>query len=168
MIDKMSKIISRHKIEDAVERDNPGLVYCDIDPKNPRIWTNREHGTIIKAYILSSRSRPAFIKRLVALGYTDSVSRYRSLVRLSDRNNQSEGWFCRNCSIEFNNDDEQVSHRQKLSIPSQDTEPCVTTIQYDYNKDVAIAHEPELHGGFAALAKRGTIRFTSYEEHIPK
>jgi hypothetical protein len=53
---------------------------------------------------------------------------------------------------------------KKLSIPSQDTEPCVTSIQYDYNKDVAVRHEPELKGGFAALAKSGTIRFTSYEE----
>jgi DNA-directed RNA polymerase subunit RPC12/RpoP len=88
----------------------------------------------------------------------------RSLVRLSDRNNQSESWFCRNCSIEFNHDDEQVSHRQRLSIPSQDTEPCVTSIQYDYSKDVAIRHEPELRGGSAALAKKGTIRFTSYKE----
>jgi hypothetical protein len=76
MTDKMSKIVSHHKIEDAVERDNPGLVYCDIDPENARIWVNRESGAIIKAYILSSRSRLAFIKRLVALGYTDSVSRF--------------------------------------------------------------------------------------------
>jgi DNA-directed RNA polymerase subunit RPC12/RpoP len=45
----------------------------------------------------------------------------RSLVRLNDRNNQSESWFCRNCSIEFNPDDEHVSHKQKLSIPHQET-----------------------------------------------
>jgi hypothetical protein len=68
----------------------------------------------------------------------------RSLVRLSDKSNQSEGWFCRNCSIEFNHDDEQVSHRQKLSIPSQRTEPCVTSIQYDYNKYVAIRYLDKL------------------------
>jgi hypothetical protein len=80
----------------------------------------------------------------------------RSLVRLRDRNNQSEGWFCRNCNIEFNHDDEQVSHRQKLLIPFQDTEPCVASVQYDYNKEVAIRNEPELRGGFAALAKKGT------------
>ena len=72
----MSKIVSRHKFEDAVERDNPGRVYCDIDPKYPRIWVNSESGAIIKAYILSSRSRPEFIKRLVDIGYTDSVNRF--------------------------------------------------------------------------------------------
>jgi hypothetical protein len=70
----MSKLVCRDKIEDAVERENPGLVYCDIDPKYPRIWVNRESGAIIKAYILSSRSRLEFIKRLVDIGYTDSVN----------------------------------------------------------------------------------------------
>ena len=85
-----------------------------------------------------------------------------SLVRLTDRNHQSESWFCRNCSIEFNSDDEQVSHKQKLSIPYEDSEPAVASI--GSVPDVSIHHEPELKGGFAALAKKGTIRFTSYQE----
>jgi hypothetical protein len=87
-----------------------------------------------------------------------------SLVRLSDRNSQSESWFCRNCSIEFNSDDEQVSHKQKLSIPAQDIEPAVTSIQTDQSKSVEIRHEPQLKGGFVQLARKGTIRFTSYQE----
>jgi DNA-directed RNA polymerase subunit RPC12/RpoP len=86
----------------------------------------------------------------------------RSLVRLSDRNSQSESWFCRNCSIEFNSDDEQVSHKQKLSIPDQDIEPAVATTPGI--PDISIRHEPELKGGFAQLARKGTIRFTSYQE----
>ena len=85
-----------------------------------------------------------------------------SLVRLTDRNHQSESWFCRNCYIEFNSDDEQVSHKQKLSIPYEDSEPAVASI--GSVPDVSIHHEPELKGGFAALAKKGTIRFTSYQE----
>jgi hypothetical protein len=88
----------------------------------------------------------------------------RSLVRLSDKNNQSECWFCRNCSIEFNSDDEQLSHKQQLSIPAQDEEPAVASIQGINADKVQIHHEPELKGGFAALAKKGTIRFTSYQE----
>jgi hypothetical protein len=88
----------------------------------------------------------------------------QSLVRLSDRNNQGESWFCRNCSIEFNPDDEKVSHKQKLSIPAQDIEPAVTSIQTDQSKSVEIRHEPELRGAFAAMAKKGTIRFTSYQD----
>jgi hypothetical protein len=85
-----------------------------------------------------------------------------SLVRLTDKNNQSESWFCRYCSIEFDSDDEQVSHKQKLSIPYQDSEPAVASI--GSVPDVSIHHEPTLKGGFAVLAKKGTIRFTSYSD----
>jgi hypothetical protein len=88
----------------------------------------------------------------------------RSLVRLSDKNDQSESWFFRNCSIEYNSDDEKVNHKQKLSIPHQDIEPAITSIQGINADKVAIYHEPELKGGFASLAKKGTIRFTSYHE----
>ena len=86
----------------------------------------------------------------------------RSLVRLSDKNNQSESWFCRNCSIEFDADDEKISHKQKLSIPYNESEPAVASI--GAVPDVSIHHEPTLKGGFAQLAKKGTIRFTSYQE----
>jgi DNA-directed RNA polymerase subunit RPC12/RpoP len=86
----------------------------------------------------------------------------RSLVRLSDKNSQSESWFCRNCSIEFNSDDEQVSHKQRLTIPAQDVEPAITSV--GTTPDVSIRHELELKGGAAELAKKGTIRFTSYQE----
>ncbi len=85
-----------------------------------------------------------------------------SLVRLTRI--VSESWFCRNCSIEFNSDDERVSHKQKLSIPYEDTEPAIASI--GVSPDVSIHHEPELKGGFAQLAKKGTIRFTSYEERV--
>jgi DNA-directed RNA polymerase subunit RPC12/RpoP len=84
----------------------------------------------------------------------------RSLVRLSDRNNQSESWFCQNCSIEFDTNDEQISYKQKLSIPYEDSEPAIASI--GSVPDVSIHHTPQLRGGFAALAKKGTIRFTSY------
>src|SRR5918995_513649 len=84
----------------------------------------------------------------------------RSLVRLSDKNNQSESWFCRACSIEFDPDDENISHKQKLSIPYQDNEPCVSTTPGI--PDISIRLEPELRGAFAQLAKKGTIRFTDY------
>src|SRR5918992_2601806 len=84
----------------------------------------------------------------------------QSLVRLSDKNNQSESWFCRNCSIEFDSDDEKIRHKQRLSIPHQDSEPAVSTTPGI--PDISIRHEPELRGGFAQLAKKGTIRFTDY------
>ena len=81
-------------------------------------------------------------------------------VALSDKNNQSESWFCRFCSIEFDPDDEKISHKQKLSIPYQDNEPCVSTTPGI--PDISLHKEPTLKGGFAQLAKKGTIRFTDY------
>ena len=83
----------------------------------------------------------------------------RSLVRLSDKNNQSESWFCRSCSIKFDPDDEKISHKQKLSIPYQDNEPCVSTTPGI--PDISIRHTPPIRGGFAELQKRG-IKITSY------
>jgi hypothetical protein len=55
----------------------------------------------------------------------------------------------------------EIRQKQRLSVP-EETEPAVASIQN--TPDVSIRHEPELRGGFAQLAKKGTIRFTSYEE----
>jgi hypothetical protein len=85
------------------------------------------------------------------------------LVRLSDKNNQSESWFCRNCSIEFP-DKTPIRKKSKLGMQREEVEPAVASIQSDQSKSVEIRHEPELRGAFAAMAKKGTIRFTSYQD----
>jgi hypothetical protein len=90
----------------------------------------------------------------------------RSLVRLSDRNNQGESWFCRNCSITFDPDDEQIRYKQRISIPAQDIEPAITSV--GTISDVSIRKQIELKGGALALSKRGTIRFTSYSDSSQK
>jgi ribosomal protein L37AE/L43A len=88
----------------------------------------------------------------------------RLLVRLADRNNQSESWFCRSCSISFPDITEtQIRKKSKLGIQREEVEPAVTSIQTDQSKSVEIRHDPQLKGGFAQLAKKGTIRFTSYQ-----
>jgi hypothetical protein len=82
----------------------------------------------------------------------------RDLVRLSDRNNLSESWFCRNCQIPFDSrypDTEEIQVRNRR----EEIEPAITST--GTIPDVSIRHEPELRGGFAALSKKGTIRFTS-------
>jgi ribosomal protein L37AE/L43A len=91
----------------------------------------------------------------------------RLLVRLSDKNDQSESWFCRNCNIEFP-DKTQTRKKSKLGTQREEIEPAVTSIQTDQSKSVEIRHEPELKGGFAQLARKGTIRFTSYQESNPR
>jgi hypothetical protein len=54
----------------------------------------------------------------------------------------------------------RLVNKQKLSIPYQDNEPCVSTTPGI--PDISLHKEPELRGGFAELAKKGSIRFTSY------
>ena len=63
-------------VEDPVERENPGLVYCDIDPRNPRIYVNREFMRIIKTCIPIHVSHLEFLKKLADVGYTDSIERF--------------------------------------------------------------------------------------------
>jgi hypothetical protein len=83
----------------------------------------------------------------------------RLLVRLSSGNN-SESWFCRNCQIEYP-DKTDIRKKSKLGTQREEIEPDITSV--GSVPDVSIRHEPELSGGFAALAKKGTIRFTSYQ-----
>jgi hypothetical protein len=80
------------------------------------------------------------------------------LVRLSSGNN-SESWFCRRCSIEYP-DKSETRKKSKLGTQRNEIEPAITST--GTVPDVSIKKEVELKGGFAALAKKGTIRFTSY------
>ena len=67
------------------------------------------------------------------------------------------------CSIEFDPDDEKISHKQKLSIPYQDNEPCVSTTPGI--PDISIRHTPPIRGGFAELQKKG-IRIKDYHTTV--
>jgi hypothetical protein len=78
---------------------------------------------------------------------------HQNLVKISDRQGNNEEWFCRNCSIPYL-DTKEIRHRHKLSVPLE-TEPAVSIINYDYNKDMEIRHPKELRGGIAELQKRG-------------
>ncbi|HKG87021.1 MAG TPA: hypothetical protein VKA95_01745, partial [Nitrososphaeraceae archaeon] len=71
--------IAKIIVEDPVEKKNPGMVYCETDMENPRIWVNPEFVRIIKTYIPIDISSLELIKKLVDIGYTSSVD-----------------WFCRN------------------------------------------------------------------------
>jgi ribosomal protein L37AE/L43A len=86
----------------------------------------------------------------------------RTLVRLSNNGDKNESWFCRACQIPFEPSEKPIRKKSKLGMQRNEVEPAVTSIQTDQSKSVEIRHEPELRGGFAALAKKGTIRFTSY------
>jgi hypothetical protein len=64
------------------------------------------------------------------------------------------------CSVEFDPESENLRKESKIVVPDRNQEAAITSI--DTAPDVPIRHEPQLKGGFAQLAKKGTIRFTSY------
>ena len=84
-----------------------------------------------------------------------------SLVRLSDRNNQNESWYCNRCSIEYP-DVTNIRHQLKITVPDRNIEPAVTSIQINMADEVEIRHTPPIRGGFAELQKKG-IKITSYK-----
>src|SRR5215217_9747341 len=51
----------------------------------------------------------------------------RDLVKLSDRSGANESYWCRNCSIEFQPENESIRHKQKLDVPDRNIEPAVAT-----------------------------------------
>jgi hypothetical protein len=93
----------------------------------------------------------------------------RTLSRLTDSGGQNSTYWCRNCSVEFDPELENVRRESKISVPDRNHETLVaTTPGQDYlNKKVEINHTPEIKGGLKALKDKG-IRITSYQEYIPK
>jgi DNA-directed RNA polymerase subunit RPC12/RpoP len=85
-----------------------------------------------------------------------------TLVRLRDSSQQDVTYWCKHCSVEFDPEAENLRKQSKLIVPDRNEEPAITSV--GVTPDVSIRHEPELRGGFSALAKKGTIRFTSYQE----
>ena len=84
-----------------------------------------------------------------------------SLVRLSDRNNQNESWYCNRCSIEYP-DVTNIRHQLKITVPDRNIEPAVTSIQTNMADEVEIRHTVPIRGGFAELQKKG-LKITSYK-----
>jgi hypothetical protein len=67
-----------------------------------------------------------------------------------------------NCSVKFDPESENLRRESKIVVPDRNQEAAITSV--GTTPDVSIRHEPQLQGGFAALAKKGTIRFTPYQE----
>ena len=84
----------------------------------------------------------------------------QSLIRLTDAGQNNQTYWCRNCSIEYDPEAENLRKETKLKVPERNVEPCVSTAPGI--PDISLHKEPELRGGFAQLAKEGTIRFIDY------
>lgn len=87
----------------------------------------------------------------------------KTLIRLTDAGMNNTSWWCRHCSVEFDPEVENLRKESKIVVPDRNQEAAITSIQTDLGREVEIRHEPELRGGFAAMAKKGTVHFTSYQ-----
>src|SRR5919106_3289215 len=79
----------------------------------------------------------------------------QTLIRLTDAGLNNTTFWCRHCSIEWDPEAENLRKESKIIVPDRNIEPAISSV--GTTPDVSIRHEPELKGGFAALAKKGTI-----------
>jgi hypothetical protein len=59
-------------------------------------------------------------------------------------------YWCSHCSVEFDAEAENLRKDSKIIVPDRNEEAAISSVQNI--PDVSIRHEPELRGGFAALA----------------
>ena len=85
-----------------------------------------------------------------------------NLVRLSSGNN-SPSWFCRRCQIPFEPGEIEIRKKSKLGPQQEEVEPAISSV--GEVPDISLNKQFPLRGGFEALSKRGTIRFTSFFIH---
>jgi len=91
----------------------------------------------------------------------------QTLIRLTDSSMQNTAFWCRNCSVEFDPENENVRRESKLSVPDRNIEPAVSTTPSINEDSIAIRHVPEIKGGLKALQQKG-LKITEYKEDIPK
>src|ERR671915_1389986 len=69
-----------------------------------------------------------------------------TLVRLTDAGQNNQTYWCRQCSIEYDPEAENLRKETKLQVPER-IEPCVSTTPGI--PDISIRHTPPIRGGFA-------------------
>jgi hypothetical protein len=72
---------------------------------------------------------------------------------------QNTAFWCRNCSVEFDPESENVRRESKISVHDRNIQPEVATTPGI--PDISIHHKTELEWGVRELSKKGTIKFTS-------
>jgi hypothetical protein len=90
-----------------------------------------------------------------------------TLAKLTYSCSQNPAFYCTRCNVEFDPESENVRRESKLSVPDRNIEPvAATTRGTEYlNKQIEIHKEPELHGGFAELARK-CIKIKDYKERM--
>jgi hypothetical protein len=118
------------------------------------IPTNDDKVTISSEYY--ENVRPSFICSICN----------QTLVRLTDAGGNNNTYWCRNCSVEFDPESENIRRESRIIVPDRNIEPAVATTPGIDADSVAIKHEPEIKGGLKALRDKG-LKITHNEEHVP-
>ena len=83
-----------------------------------------------------------------------------TLVRLTDAGQNNLTYWCRQCSIEYDPEAENLRKESKITVPDRNVEPCVSTTPGI--PDISIRHTPPIRGGLAELQKKG-LKITDYK-----
>ena len=65
----------------------------------------------------------------------------QTLIRLTDAGMNNTSFWCRNCSVEFDPENENVRRESKISVPDRNIEPAVSTTPGI--PDISLHKEPE-------------------------
>jgi DNA-directed RNA polymerase subunit RPC12/RpoP len=85
----------------------------------------------------------------------------QTLIRLTDVGQNNTSYWCPNCSVEFNPEDENLRKESKLFVPDRNEEPAITSIPYNPIDEVEIRHTTPIRGGLAEFQKKG-LKITDY------
>src|ERR687896_2500173 len=96
--------------------------------------TQKDHKTVISSEYYEN-DRPSYICSICN----------QTLIRLTDAGQNNQTYWCRNCSIEYDPEAENLRKETKLKVPERNVEPCVSTTPGI--PDISIRHEPEIKGG---------------------
>ena len=66
----------------------------------------------------------------------------RTLTRLTDASLQNTSFWCRNCSVEFDPESENLRKESKLEVPDRNIQPVITSI--DIKHDISLRKPIEL------------------------
>ena len=78
----------------------------------------------------------------------------QTLSRLTDAGLNNSTYWCRNCSMEWDPQEENLRKESKITVPDRNIEPAATSIQTNMADEVEIRHTPPIRGGFAELQKK--------------
>ena len=52
----------------------------------------------------------------------------QSLIRLTDAGQNNQTYWCRNCSIEYDPEAENIRKESKITVPDRNVEPCAVAL----------------------------------------